>query len=176
MKRSWLRGGDGGVGELYAAWWAGSMRWVARVVCRGSAPVAPRGTLPWLREIPALSSYAGCGSKTISGTAPGFSGMTRSPALITGSRRSVALLKRRWASWTRSPVRSPHDQKNHGREIGTEMERFPSADHLASWAGVAPGDHEGVGKRAPDKTRKSKRFLRTTLVQAAHGAARAKHI
>jgi transposase len=73
-------------------------------------------------------------------------------------------------------VRSPHDQKNHGREIGTEMERFPSADHLASWAGVAPGDHEGVGKRAPDKTRKSKRFLRTTLVQAAHGAARAKHI
>jgi transposase len=57
-------------------------------------------------------------------------------------------------------------------EIGTDMSRFPHVDHVASSAGVAPGSDESAGTRASGKTRKGNRFLRTTLVQAAHVAAR----
>ena len=59
-------------------------------------------------------------------------------------------------------------------EIGVEMSRFGSADKLAAWAGMAPGNNETGGKARPAATRKGNTYLRRLLTQAAHAAARKK--
>ena len=59
-------------------------------------------------------------------------------------------------------------------EIGTDMRRFRSAGHVASWAKVCPGNHERAGKRSSGKTGNGNGWLRSGLVQAAHAAVKVK--
>jgi transposase len=57
-------------------------------------------------------------------------------------------------------------------EIGADMSRFASAKHLASWAGMCPGNYQSAGKQLHGTTRKGSPWLRQLLLEAAHAAAR----
>jgi len=59
-------------------------------------------------------------------------------------------------------------------EVGTDMSIFGDARHLASWAGLCPGNKESGGKRISGKTRKGNRYVRRALCQSAWAATRKK--
>ena len=59
-------------------------------------------------------------------------------------------------------------------ELGLDLSVFGSAESLAAWAGVCPGNHESAGKRKPARTRIGTRHLAATLNQCAHAATRTK--
>lgn len=57
-------------------------------------------------------------------------------------------------------------------ETGTDMSRFPTHKHFASWAGQCPGNHESAGKRQSGKTPAANRHIDAVLTEMAHAAVR----
>ena len=88
--------------------------------------------------------------------------------------RRLRPLQARLAQLATIPGVGPRTAELLLAEIGTDMTRFPTAAHLASWAGVCPGNTESAGKRLSGRTRKGNPWLRTGLVEAAQAAARTK--
>jgi transposase len=60
-------------------------------------------------------------------------------------------------------------------EIGIDMSRFPTADHLSSWSGVAPGNNQSGGKHLSGRTTRGNRALVSALTQAAWAASHTKN-
>lgn len=75
---------------------------------------------------------------------------------------------------TQMPGYSRAAAQNVLAEIGTDMSRFASDDHLCSWATISPGNHESAGKQTRGKTVQGNRWLKGALCQSAWAASRTK--
>jgi transposase len=70
------------------------------------------------------------------------------------------------------PGIDPRSAQNILAEIGLDMSRFPTDDHLASWTGICPGNHQSAGKRRSGRITHGNRWLKRTLAQCALAASR----
>ena len=61
-------------------------------------------------------------------------------------------------------------------EIGSDMDAFGSADRLASWVGICPGNNESAGKRKSGRVRRGNLYVRRLLCEFAHAASRTQSV
>ncbi len=59
-------------------------------------------------------------------------------------------------------------------EIGTDMSKFTSHKHLASWTGVCPGNNESAGKKRSSRVTQGNKYLKTSLIEAAWSVSHTK--
>ena len=95
----------------------------------------------------------------------GGTGARPRPGLVTGFAEQVDLL-------TSIPGVGERVATVIVSEIGVDMSRFPTAKHLAAWAGLAPGNNESAGRRRRSRHRKGNPHVQSILVEAAWAAAR----
>ena len=76
--------------------------------------------------------------------------------------------------WQTVPGISKLTAWNLVAEIGVNMDQFPSAQHLASWAGLCPGNNESAGKRLSGRARHGNLWLKRIACQAAWAASHSK--
>jgi transposase len=117
------------------------------------AQVPPEPPLPVIAEGPCVSSERVCTEAT--------------PATVPPLQNAVEL-------WDTIPGIDELAASTLVAEIGADMDQFPTAAHLASWAGLCPGNDVSAGKRRSGKTRKGSVWLRRALCQAAWAASRTK--
>jgi transposase len=85
--------------------------------------------------------------------------------VISGGRAASEIVPLAWEEavtiWDKVPGIGRRVAEQLVAEIGTDMSRFPSAAHLASWARLAPGNNQSAGKHYSGKTDRGNQWLRS---------------